>query len=897
MQALINILKYLIKPIAIGFYLTALVTALAFYYYPNQEIDIDNKLINLLKNAHQKSVDFRLQIRGPRAGSPNVALLAIDEKAVSTVGRWPWPRETFAKAVDNAIALGAKVLAFDIVFSEPSANPTATLIQQLTADGFIKEPRLNDRLQSELTKLDSDRILAETIEKHADKIVVGAFNNTYNDEFWPAYPNLCLQANFSRSDAFKIWQNDASGIIHIDNLEITLPDILVQFYQQRFSEIDEQVRKNLPPAKNTIEEHDIEIRVANEIANYCLRWLDPKEDEFYSALEEAWPLLRENYPDSLKEETFAKWVENIRNNYMPISTKNSLDWVMNIKRISEKAKNTAYFNAYQDSDGSVRRNSLVARTAQTWFPSLPLKAFLVANNYSLQMDLTFDDALNRKVISKMTVKNDEGEDVFDIPTNTSGQMAINYAGKQKMFAHMSIADLLSDAEQMEIWQRTEVAPGRWDEQAIAVNKKEWIKDKIFIVGATATGIYDLRVTPFDENFPGPETHVNVIDNLLRRDFLKTSPLEERYMLLFLPIAGLLLSIALTYLGAVSGALLTIGSVAGVALVDRFFIFGNGIVTVTLFPQLLIAVLYVGLTFYKYFTEERGKKELRATFQKYVSPAIVEEILSDPSNIELGGRKMRLTVFFSDVRGFTTISEKLDPRALSDLLNSYLTPMTDLVFKNKGTLDKYMGDAIMAFFGAPIAYPDHARWACRCALAHLEKLRELQEMLKRQGLPTIDIGIGLNTGEVSVGNMGSETVRSYTVMGDSVNLASRLEGINKTYGTRIIISEFTYADIKDEFICREVDWVRVKGKELPVKIFELIAEKTAPQRTMSLLKQFESGYKMYHEKQFEKAAKVFEEALAIDAEDYLSKVYLERCQEFIAEPPPNDWDGVFVMKTK
>jgi adenylate cyclase len=306
---------------------------------------------------------------------------------------------------------------------------------------------------------------------------------------------------------------------------------------------------------------------------------------------------------------------------------------------------------------------------------------------------------------------------------------------------------------------------------------------------------------------------------------------------------------------------------------------------------------MALTFYKYFTEERSKKELRQTFSKYVSPQIVEEVLKDPKNLELGGRKEHVTVFFSDVRGFTTISEKLDPRALSDLLNSYLTPMTDLVFKNKGTLDKYMGDAIMAFFGAPISMKDHAKWAARCALQHLEKLEELRAEYRKQGLPDIDIGIGLNTGEASVGNMGSQTVRNYTVMGDTVNLASRLEGINKTYGTRIIVSEFTYAEIKDTFFCREVDWVRVKGKNQPVKIFELVCEGQPEAQRAAGLKHFQAAYELYHAMKFQEAIAEFEKAVAANPSDETAKIYIERCQEYIAEPPHADWDGVYVMKTK
>jgi adenylate cyclase len=259
--------------------------------------------------------------------------------------------------------------------------------------------------------------------------------------------------------------------------------------------------------------------------------------------------------------------------------------------------------------------------------------------------------------------------------------------------------------------------------------------------------------------------------------------------------------------------------------------------------------------------------------------------------------MRMTVFFSDVRGFTTISEKLEPQVLSKVLSDYLTPMTQIVFENKGTLDKYMGDAIMAFFGAPIHYDDHAKYACRCALQNIAKLKEIQLEFKKQGYPHIDIGIGINTGDMSAGNMGSDIVRSYTVMGDSVNLGSRLEGINKEYGTRIIISEYTYEDIKNDFSAREIDWVRVKGKYQPIRIFELLSEGAPPEEFQEMLEHYNKGFQLYHEKKFGEAIEIFNLALQAKPDDPVSQLYIERCQDYLAEPPPEKWDGVHIMKTK
>jgi adenylate cyclase len=627
-------------------------------------------------------------------------------------------------------------------------------------------------------------------------------------------------------------------------------------------------------------------------------------DDYRDGLSEHWKdaVLTQENPKDFTFPTYDAWLTDYRRKSLPNGVIYADDWVLNTTNIAKSSKHTGYFNTEQDSDGTIRSKALVVRSGNSYFPSLSLKTFLVANNFNASPKLEFNSAClpdGCKEIADLEItSNETGNPVMHIPVDRKGRLQINYAGPEKMFPYMSYADLLNDSPTAEITQRVWVPASKsWEIRNSTVNKAEFIRDKIFLSGATATGIYDLRVTPFQENFPGTETHLNALDNMLQKTFFHTWPDEAVYMPLALCALGLILSVALSQLGAIPGLLVVVISVFGITFYDQHYLFNKGIVVSIIWPLFLIFSLYITLTFYRYLTEERGKKELRQTFQKYVSPAIVEEILAHPANIELGGRKAKLTVFFSDVRGFTTISEQLGPKALSDLLNSYLTPMTEIVFKNRGTLDKYMGDAVMAFFGAPIAYNDHAKWACRCALQSLEKLFELQKEYEKKGLPTIDIGIGLNTGEVNVGNMGSQTVRSYTVMGDAVNLASRLEGINKEYGTRIILSEFTYNEVKDSFVCREVDWVRVKGKILPVKIFELIAENKVPEKLQEPMKWFQQGYEHYHAKGWAAAIEAFSKALDLNPADSVARRYVLRCQDYLTHPPSDDWDGVFVMKTK
>lgn len=894
---------FLIHPIAIGIYLTFFWTNTARVYYDYRKHLKDLKsATTLLKSLHVadlKSIDFRLQSLGPRPPSPDIALLAVDERSVQTVGRWPWPREILGKVVDNTFKNGAKVIGFDIVFSEPTDNKALLLAQRLQEKKILAGD--SSGLTEELREFDSDARMSEIFAKHSDKIVAGSFHNMTQNFDRNPQAELCQDWVFKLTPAFQIWDKEESRVGPLDSARPFVPKFLEDVYRTILVNMAENYRESHPAPKNFVETYDLELAIQNQQMAYCLRWLDPKEDENYATLSEQWPAILESDP-SIKYAKFEDWVQVIRSQSLPSSITNADHWVLFTPAVGSSLKHTGYFNAYQDIDGTIRRSRLVVRTGGEWYmPSLSLKTFLLAKNLNVQVKIDKDpEDKERKILTELQLlDSDTGNPVQNIPVDEEGNLLINYMGPQMMFPHISASDMLTDSPKMKVsWRRYDPTKKIWIvDPEVEVDKAAFLKNKILLVGATAVGIYDLRVTPFEENFPGAETHLNVLDNLLRNNFMYLHPNEMILMLISLLTIGLILSFALAKVGALWGLGISSGMLFCLYFLDRIVFFQNGILVSIIFPIGLTLIIYVGLTFFKYLTEERNKKELRQTFQKYVSPAIVNEILSDPKHVELGGRKEKITVFFSDVRGFTTISERLDPRALVDLLNTYLTPMTDLVFKNRGTLDKYMGDAIMAFFGAPIKDVHHAENAARCALQHIEKLLELQREFAAKGLPLIDIGIGLNTGEASVGNMGSSTVRSYTVMGDTVNLGSRLEGINKEYGTRIIISEFTYDEIKSKFVCREVDWVRVKGKLQPVKIFELMSEGPPSDDQARFLNAFEQGYQSYHERKFAEGLESFQRALDLRPDDECSKLYVERCQDYMKENPPPDWDGVYTMKTK
>jgi adenylate cyclase len=533
--------------------------------------------------------------------------------------------------------------------------------------------------------------------------------------------------------------------------------------------------------------------------------------------------------------------------------------------LAEAAGSAGYFNMFPDRDGSVRWMPLVIRCGPDTDLFRPL---------SLQCCWHYLDQPQLMVrVAGYGVRGIQmGEKL--IPTNEAGQMLINYLGPPKTFPHYSASDILH---------------GTLPEGTF--------KDKIVLVGATAVGLYDLRTTPFSSVYPGLEVHATVVDNILTGRFLAKPKWAGALDLLSILVMGLLAGLIISRLGALAGMLSAVGLfVLYLAFARWLFMSGPTWINIV-YPLLALTLTYVVLTIYRYFAEERERKKIKGAFSRYVSTSVVNEILKHPEHLRLGGDKRDLTVLFSDIRGFTNISEGLTPEELVNLLNEYLTVMTNIVFKYDGTLDKYMGDAIMAIYGAPFEQENHPASACHSALEMMEELTKLNQRWISEGKPPLDIGIGINTGMMMVGNMGSDQLFDYTVMGDAVNLGSRLEGANKNYRTHILISESTFERVRDQFVCMEVDSVRVKGKTQPVKIFQLLAHKQVPPEKAHAVSYFEKGLALYKERRWEEAIENFNLVRDLDPDILVAALYVTRCQELKDKPPPPDWDGVFTMTTK
>lgn len=426
----------------------------------------------------------------------------------------------------------------------------------------------------------------------------------------------------------------------------------------------------------------------------------------------------------------------------------------------------------------------------------------------------------------------------------------------------------------------------------------YFKDKIVIVGATAPGLWDYKPTPFSslEPCPGMEIHATILSNLIKNDFIKPYPVWLELILIVI----MALAVAMLFFNMKK---LTLSSVFIVGLFAGFIAIAYWVFIVFNFWMPVVApISALGLSLllsaiFSYATEGKQKRELRRVFSRYLSPQVIEEILDRADEIELGGKEVEATVFFSDIKGFTSISENLPPKELVSYLNEYLSLGSDILQNQGAMIDKYIGDAIMALFGAPVTTADHAKRACFAALemqAYLKKFYQVQS----KDLPVFITRIGLHTGTMVIGHIGSSSRSDYTAIGDTVNTASRLEGVNKQFGTNIIISQTTYEQAKSFVEVRELDAIRVKGRTKPISIYELMAKKGAISAQEEKKRaSFAEGLKLYRKKAFKEAEEIFKSILIDNPDDGPSQTYVSRCQSLAGETLPEDWDGVFTLTTK
>jgi adenylate cyclase len=708
-------------------------------------------------------VDLRFRIRGALTPGPAVVVAAIDEKSLAAEGRWPWPRARIAALVDALSRDGARVIGFDVVFSDADEDPRLALVDRIeqSVNTLPTEPaqlRLKRMLQDSRESFDHDGQLARALQHSTAPVVLGYFFH----------------------------MNETSLGFELDAAEIG---------------------KRLEAIAGS---------------KYPLVYRDPQA--------RAPPFIKAYAPQG------------------------------NRGGFASAAASSGYFSVVSDLDGVVRRMPLVLQGGEDFFPPLGV---LCVWHYLGKPQLAVRSG-------PYGIESVQIGERF-VPTDEAGRLFINYRGPTGVFPTYSISDIL--AERL---------------------PKGTFKGRIVIVGATAIGIGDIRTTPFGPLYPGPEVHASVIDNILTGDFIERPRWSRIFDLSAIVVLGLLVGITLPRTSALVGLRFTGTLFVGYVL-TVYWLFASARIALNLvYPMLALGATYTMLTVYRYVKEERERRHIKETFQHYAAPEVVDLMLEDPAGVRLGGEEKILTALLSDLEGFTSFSEHHTPNEVIKVLGDYYAEMTDEVFAVQGTLVEYVGDELFALFGAPVTQADHAKRACACALAMQARRHALGEEWAKIGRPRIKARTGINSGNMLVGNIGSKYRFHYGAVGDPVNLASRLEGLNKIYGTEIIISADTAEFVGSAFRLRELDLVRVKGRTQPLSIHELLGASDffLTLEYEEMLSLYQMGLRAYRERRWDEAEGLFARCLLRCPDDGPSRLMQRRCRTYRDNPPSEAWGGTF-----
>lgn len=719
----------------------------------------------------------------PREKSDAVTIVDIDEASLKHMGQWPWPRPVVGEMVKNLKELGAKTVAFDMVFAEPDRTSPSKISQYLPKDASY------DGVKSVLSTMpDNDAVFAQYIQD-AGNVVTG----------------------FTAARA------------------------------------EETLR--LPVMRSPV------------------NFLTVPKDVFVTD----------------------------KNSFKPSGI------AANLTIIAEAAAGNGSFMATPDIDGVIRQVPLFVvypyvsgePAKSEVYQSLSLEAVRVSLSSDARLIVKKNGAAKRednkgfaddiqKYFASDFIISGGG---INVPIESDGRFWVYFRDIQRD-EYVSAYKLYDEAERKKL--------------------RDKINGKIVFVGSSAEGLKDLRSSPLNPSIAGVEVHANAVEQILQNKFLTRNERFIDFEGKVIAIAGLLILLLAAFMNVIVLGALTIILMGGMFFMSWEGYVQAGLLIDPVYPSIALSVLFLASSLLSYIRSESERRQVRQAFGLYISPTFMEELTKDPDKLKLGGEVKDLTVMFTDIRSFTTISERLTPEELIQLMNDFLTPMSDLVMSNRGTIDKYMGDAMMAFWNAPLDDADHARHACLAALKMNEALVPINERVKERAAKEgytpvlLNAGIGVNTGPCSVGNMGSRQRFAYSALGDAVNLASRLEGQTKTYGVNILVGEDTVR-LAPGMAMLEMDLIRVKGKEKPVRIFTLLGDEAMA--ATDVYKTWQTAHNgflaAYRVADFGCAAQ--EMKTARDASGGRLSAYYDlfagRIAEFTKNPPPEDWDGVFVATEK
>ncbi len=870
------------------------------------------------RQAGGRVYDLLLHLRRQVPEQPSILLLDIDDASIARVGVWPWSRDIMADGLILLAEFGARYALFDIEYTEVSPRGIDdSLLRQEIPMRFSQEfSRLQQNVSDLFHALKTGAIAARDAEGYLHDLIglteqsklslldlvqmIARDNDRYLGQaarlFGRTYFTVNLLPDEEKVDPALL--EEAQRRIALSNLTRSGPDL------PAFGGLRPAIRPILAGAAgagfpNVVGDPDGVLRRIDLVRRHG--------DRYYAQLALA-PLL--------------DWLGNPRLVLSPGSLR--LEGAL----LPDGARRTIAIPL--DADGRMLLN---------WPPKKYLDSYRHLSFYEL--------VLHRRLEANL-LHNLQAMEEASFPGMEEGRLLAPYREAQELLRRMlegedaagmkeyralredflrkvdaflqggaegeilgQVEAVLASAEAPEEEKENAEAVGRQTREFFASSRelarelarsratlREYLPGAFCIIGLTGASTTDIGVTPFEEAYMNVGTHATVLNTILTGLFLAELPGWTA------ALAALLLAFAVTFalrrLAPHTSILAGLAALAAAVLVIVAFFLVTGIYLALLTPALTVFFTFVSLTIAKLLYTEREKSFLRHAFGHYLSGDVINELIADPQKLNLGGEKKRLTAVFTDVKGFSTFFEQLDPADLVKLLNEYLTEMSNIILDLRGTIDKYEGDAIISFFGAPVPFGDHARNACRAAVRMKKMERLLNERLLAEGLAPSPLltRIGINTGEMVVGNMGTPKKMDYTIMGSSANLASRLEGVNKQYGTWILAGETTYREGGADFLARRMDRVRVVGIDRPVRLYELLDEKAgADGRLREAVEIFHQGLERFESRDWGAAKKCFQETRRLRPDDGPAAVFLKRCDDFAASPPPATWDGVFNLAVK
>jgi adenylate cyclase len=835
---------------------------------------------DLYNQFELKLFDLRMKAKPSIAEWDKLYFINIDDNSTTALGQFPWTRDIYATGLQVMKEIGTAQVTFDVMFPDPSPKQVneevyKNLVNQagskkkISAEEVVSVLKNNDTIFSEGIKSNGSVILSYTFSEDppAPDMIEKQKTRAFIEGKKRFESIASIPVPQGREKEFEtLAEKDTVAIVYPINEMLSSSKTFG--FVNRFTDIDGTIRRvRLVQVFNGRIYFNLALSMIIDICNVKKENIEIKPGKSI-ILKNAFNEIKQKHEDIIipineSGMIFVNWAGKgpIETSFHTIPFYALLEYPRFVNGVYE------FFDSAGGPEG-IQKRAMLESEIET------LTVSWASAKSDNEKSKIWQELLSRKI----ELKKEKLRYLNNLITEK--KKLSDQAGTNPDTEHKKAVDAITeDIKTVELVIRTED-----------------LKNKIGIIGLTATGTSDIASIPLHNEYPGVGTYHNTINTIMQREFIKT-PGKSAEFLLFIILAlfsGFIVQ-KLTARKSLASAIL--GFVL-LNLLSFYFFAMHSIWLEQLGLNLALLLPSVTIISIKLVSEESQKKFIKGAFSRYIAPDVIEQIMLNPESLELGGENRRITIFFSDVAGFSTISEKLSPPELVALLNEYLSEMTDIIISHGGTIDKYEGDAIMAFYGAPQPYVDHELRACKAAIDMKKKLREMQEKWREIGQHELFVRMGMNTGLAVVGNMGSKMRMDYTAMGDSVNLASRLEGANKHYGTTAMISENTYNNAKDHIEVRKLDKIRVIGKTEPIIVYELLGMKgTLPQKVYDAIDLYNKGMEMFAEHQWKKAMKFFNESLEILPDDGPSKTYIARCEEFMKKPPSKKWDGVYSMKSK